>query len=59
MEKCAFCSKILSGSDEEICLDTSEVDGVFCNVDCAENFIRECISVVNEENEKRNDNHKP
>ena len=56
MEKCAFCSKILLGSKKEICLDVSEIDGVFCDEKCANGFIRQCVTEL--DTTKRHTIHK-
>ena len=47
--KCTYCDKTIPPG-EKTYLDESEVDGAFCDEDCAKSFIRDTIKVVDKEN---------
>ena len=46
-DKCTYCGNEIDNG--AIYMDDSGIDGVFCNDDCADAFLLECIEKVDNE----------
>ena len=46
-DKCTYCGNEIDNGG--IYMDDSGIDGVFCNDDCADAFLLECIEKVDNE----------